>query len=428
MKTKLIIFGITGDLSVRKLLPAIQAVRAGGEADDLQIIGVSRRQVDVDELLESSLNDGADLRAITSVYTMNLAVAAEYRGLKDYIDLQADEQAVVYLSVPPTSATQIVDFLGEAGLNTPNVKLLFEKPFGVDYASAKDMIERTSRYYSEDQIYRIDHYLAKEMAQNIVAFRSGNALFRHVWNNLAIEKIEIVAIEKIGIEGRAQFYEQTGALRDVLQGHLLQLLALTIMDIPSELDWSQLPSLRLAALEGLKPADQTQTLRAQYEGYQEEVENKGSMVETFIRAPFESTVEKWRGVAFILTTGKAMTEKTTEVRVYFKGSEHTKRDRLVFRIQPNEGIEIDLVTKKTGYEREFENQKLEFTYAPNRQLPDAYEQVLVDALRSRKSLFTSGDEVLRSWQLIQPLLDTWSMANEPLLRYAFGGSVEDIVG
>ena len=186
--------------------------------------------------------------------------------------------------------------MGQAGLNNSRVKILFEKPFGVDLESARDMIERTARFYQEDQLYRIDHYLAKEMAQNIVAFRGGNALFGNIWNNNFIESIEVIASEKIDIEGRGLFYEQTGALRDLVQGHLMQLLALTLMDIPNEFDWKKLPELRLKALNQLKPADSDKAYRAQYEGYDEEVENPGSQTETFVSLQLESDQPRWIAV------------------------------------------------------------------------------------------------------------------------------------
>ena len=254
MKTKLLVFGITGDLSTRKLLPALRSILQSKNAPDIEIIGISRREVNSKELLDTSLGDSS-LASHVSVFTMDLASSADYGRLKEHVQPKDGEQLLVYLSVPPAAATQIVDFLGQAGLNTPNVKLLFEKPFGVDLISAKEVIERTARYYQEEQIYRIDHYLAKEMAQNIVAFRGGNALFSHVWNGTAIEKIEVTALEKIGIEGRAGFYEQTGALRDVVQGHLMQLLALVLMEIPPNLDWDALPELRQSALESIRPGD-----------------------------------------------------------------------------------------------------------------------------------------------------------------------------
>jgi len=167
MKTKLVIFGITGDLSRRKLLPALRDIVNSGEFKNLSIIGVSRRNVDVAELIESATGN-TDLIDLTKVFTMNLAVADDYVRLKEYLDLADDEQALIYLSVPPNAAADIVDFLGEAGLNTPRVKILFEKPFGFDLASAKDFIERSSRYFNDDQLYRIDHYMAKEVAAEVI--------------------------------------------------------------------------------------------------------------------------------------------------------------------------------------------------------------------------------------------------------------------
>ncbi len=418
MKTKLLIFGITGDLSRRKLLPALQSVVATGQFDSLEIIGVSRREITVTELLgaagESALKDR--LRT----FSMNVAKAEEYARLKQFVALEKDEQLLVYLSVPPGAATQIVDFLGEAGLNMPNVKILFEKPFGVDLSSAKDIISRTARYYEEEQIYRIDHYLAKEMAQNIVALRGGNALLGHIWNKAAIEKIEVLALEKIGIEGRAGFYEQAGALRDVVQGHLMQLLALVLMDIPPELNWKKLPEMRQKALEAMLPARPENAIRAQYDTYQTEVENPGSQTETFVKVGLESRDPRWEGVPLVLITGKALDKKTTEIRVHLRRQHEAESNCITLHIQPDEGVEMELFTKKPGYERAFETQKLAYKYPEDAVLPDAYEQVLVDAIRSQKSLFTSSDEVLRSWQILQPLLDSWNMQNDPLEVYGHG--------
>ena len=425
MTTKLLVFGITGDLSTRKLLPALQSIAAMPSPPDLQIIGVSRRQVDVAELLKTSLGND-DLTKHISVFTMDLANKDDYGRLKEFVGLSSDEQLLVYLSVPPMAASQIVDFLGEAGLNSPNVKLLFEKPFGVDLASAQDMIARTARYFKEEQIYRIDHYLAKEMAQNIVAFRGGNALFGHLWNGRAIEKIEVVALEQIDVEGRAGFYEQTGALRDFLQGHLMQLLALMLMETPSDFDWDALPELRLKALEALRPGDPRQAVRAQYEGYQEEVGNPGSLTETFASLHLSSTDQRWKDVALVMTTGKALNKKSTEVRVYFRKFHDAQSNCLVFRIQPDEGIEIELFTKKPGYERKLERQKLSFSYEEDARLPDAYEQVLMDAISSKKSLFTSGGEVIASWRVLQPILSAWEMTDQPLFIYPKGSSTHTI--
>ena len=422
MKTKLLIFGITGDLSRRKLLPALDAIVKSDAVNQLEIIGVSRREVDTNELLASQ----SSLVDLTSIFTMDLANLDDYRRLRDSVSPSDDEQLLVYLSVPPSASTQIVDFMGQAGLNNPRVKILFEKPFGVDLDSAKDMIERTARYYKEEQLYRIDHYLAKEMAQNIVAFRGGNALFGNIWNNNFVESIEVIASEKIGVEGRGLFYEQTGALRDLVQGHLMQLLALTLMDIPQDFDWKELPELRLKALNQLKPADPTKAYRAQYEGYDDEVDNPGSQTETFVSLQLESDQPRWIDVPIRLTTGKALDKKTTEVRIHLKKLHEAQQNTVVFRIQPNEGIDIELFTKRPGYDREFETRHLELTFPEDTKLPDAYEQVLVDAARSKKSLFTSSDEVLRSWEILEPLQRSWDMETEPVGTYKKGSSIEAV--
>ncbi len=424
MRTKLLIFGITGDLSRRKLLPALSEMVQTGEFEELEIIGVSRSVVDTNELLD----DVDELKERVGIFTMDMALAHDYTRLKEHVALGDDEQLLVYLAVPPSAATQIVDFLGDTGLNTPNVKILFEKPFGIDHASAQDFIERTARYYQEEQLYRIDHYLAKEMAQNIVVFRGRNALLANIWNNNFIESIELIASEQIGIEGRGQFYEQTGALRDVVQGHLMQLLALTLMDIPTDFNWEQLPKLRLKALEQLEPVSPAKAFRAQYEGYQEEAGNIGSTTETFVRLELSSKQPRWLDVPITLTTGKALDKKTTEIRIHLKKLHEAQSNAIVLRIQPNEGIDIELFTKKPGYDRTFEARHLELTFPEDTTFPDAYEQVLVDAIRSEKSLFTSGPEVIRSWELLQPLLDRWNMESAALPLYLKGSGAETVTG
>ncbi len=418
MKTTFVIIGITGDLSRRKLLPALRQIHQRTN-HEFSIVGISRRDVDVAQLV------GDELAPFSRMVAMDLANADDYAKLyKDVV--KPDEQVIIYLSVPPLAVSQIVARLGEAGFCDPSVKILFEKPFGVDLASAKEMIAGTSSYFDESTLYRIDHYLAKEMAQNIVTFRSRNALFSQVWNNRHIEKIEIIASEKIDIEGRVEFYEQTGALRDVLQGHLMQLLSLVLMEVPAHFAWEQAPAKRLRALEQLRTADPMDSVRGQYKGYEQEVGNTGSRTETFVGVTLYSNAPEWRGVPLVLRTGKALAEKTTEIRVHFKKNDDTQSNCLRFRIQPHEGVEIDLVTKRPGYSQELEHRELEFSYPADAELPDAYEQVLVDAIDSRKSLFTSSPEILESWRVLQPLLDAWAMEEFPLAVYEKGSSAESL--
>ncbi|MGO3702295.1 MAG: hypothetical protein ACTJG2_03885 [Candidatus Saccharimonadales bacterium] len=420
MATKLLIFGITGDLSTRKLLPALRQITQVDEFRSLELYGVSRRDVDKTALL-------GDLAEKTTIITMNIAQLDDYHTLKDTLALADDDQLLIYLSVPPRAATQIVDFLGEAGLNDARVKVLFEKPFGLDLSGAREMVERTERFFQEEQIYRIDHYMAKEMAQNIVAFRAHNALFSHVWHKDAIERIEVNAFETIDIEGRAQFYEQTGALRDVLQGHLMQLLALVLMDTPSNINWDKLPSYRLGALAAIEPAVPEQSFRAQYKGYTDEVGVPNSCVETFVSVVLSSRSARWKGVPLQLTTGKALDKKCTEIKVYFKRQSSSQTDYLTFKIQPHEGIEIALNAKSPGYDNKLTEQHLNFTYPEDVALPDAYEQVIVDAIRTRKSLFTSSDEIVRSWEILQPIVENWNMCPPYIAPYEKGESAEDII-
>jgi len=426
MKTKLVIFGITGDLSTRKLLPALSRIVDAGGFDDLTVVGVSRHDLDVPALLGKALGAN-NLESRVSGFSMDMSRAEEYGRLKEFVDLKDDEQVIVYLSVPPNATAQIVEHLGGSGFNTPNVKLLLEKPFGINLSSAHEMINHVARYFDESQVYRIDHYLAKEMSQNIVAFRRGNALFDRIWNNQAIERVEIVALENIGIEGRAEFYEQTGALRDIVQGHLMQLLALTIMETPESMDWNDVPALRFEALDQVALADPTKAVRGQYDTYRDEVENPGSVTETFVSLELGSEAAKWQGVPLRLTTGKALNEKMTEVRVHFRKSHAAQTNCLTFKIQPHDGVEIELIIKKPGYEHEFETKKLAFEYPENENLPDAYEQVIVDAIRSRKSLFASSEEVIRAWEILTPVQEYWSDHSDDLKLYKAGSSPDTVV-
>lgn len=382
MKTTLVIFGITGDLSTRKLLPALESIlteKAGGE---LHIVGVSRREVNREELM----NDYPLLKDSSEIFTMDLAELSEYDRLKKHLAEIPSDQTLYYLSVPPGAAASIVDFLGEAGLNTTSDRILFEKPFGFDLASAEDFIARTGRYFNDSQLYRIDHYMAKEIAAEILRIR------REATDNdlqKPIKAITIVASEKIGIEGRAQFYEQTGALRDFVQGHLMQLLALVLI---RKLTDDPLPLQRLAALQQVQPVDVEKTIRAQYDGYQTEAENPGSQVETFVALQLESSAPEWQGVPLRLITGKALDEKRSYIE--FEYQDGTTRV-----------LEEGAILAKQG----------------NRQL-DAYERVLIEAINGRKDIFTSGMEVVRSWEILAPLQAAWGMDNTPIATYTAGSN------
>jgi glucose-6-phosphate 1-dehydrogenase len=394
MKTLLVIFGITGDLSSRKLLPALSHILKDNRQTDLSILGVSRREVDIQQVVLDATND-TNVAERTEVHTMDLATAADYDSLKQAVEAYKADQTLMYLSVPPGAAAQIVDFLGQAGINGSDIHLLFEKPFGYDLASAHDFLDRTARYFTEDQIFRIDHYMAKEVSAEIIKLRKNAENIHHNWGNASISAVEIVASERIGIEGRASFYEQTGAMRDFIQGHLMQLLSLVLMKMPSEFTYDQLPKLRFNALASINVATADDAIRAQYEGYQDEVENKGSNTETFAAVTLKSNDENWQNVSLRLITGKGLNEKKSSITVHYKDG-------------TSDVFEEGMTMPETG------------------RLLDAYERVLLEAMNGRKALFTSGEEVIRSWEILHYIQEAWEMNQAPISYYPQGETAETV--
>jgi len=395
MKTLLVIFGITGDLSGRKLLPALSHIINDNPGQDLSILGVSRREADVKQLVLDSTGN-QNVADCTELYTMDLAEAGDYAGLKEAVRAYGADQTLMYLAVPPGAAAQIVDLLGEAGINSPDIHLLFEKPFGYDLESAHDFLQRTARYYTEKQIFRIDHYMAKEVSAEVIRLRRNAENHHHSWGNASVKAIEIVASESIGIEGRAGFYEQTGALRDFIQGHLMQLLSLVVMKVPAEFSDDQIPAMRLAALNSINVATYEDAIRAQYEGYQDEAQNPGSQTETFVSIKLTSGDENWQGVPLRLTTGKALNEKRSFISVHYKDGTTD-----VFE----EGSVVDEGHRKL----------------------DAYERVILEAIAGRKTLFTSGEEVIRSWEILNYVQQAWAMNESALKYYKQGSTAESVI-
>lgn len=432
--TILVIVGIRGDLSRRKLLPALaRLARAKQLPEKFKIVGVSRQEIIISELVEGLPREDMDFlaRCIEDV-SFNLAEVDEYHVLATKlaaVEKEFGEKAerLFYLSVPPEVSKPLVEHLGTSGLaSIPDTKLLLEKPFGVDETSAQELVAHIDAHFEPNQVYRIDHYMAKEMAQNIIAFRQGNSLFKRTWNSQFIESIEIIASEQIGIEGRAHFYEQTGALRDVVQSHLMQLAALVLMELPTDHALGSIPEARHAALMALKPVDPTRALRAQYDGYRQEVGNPNSVVETFVSLALRSDDPRWTGTAIRLIAGKALHGRYTEIRInYHKVADHESNE-LILRLQPQEGIGIVICLKEPGFERRIERQRLQFSYDQQvSTLPSAYEHVLLDAMRSDHSLFTTSEEVVASWRVLQPLLDAWAL-EDTIVNYPVGSVPESV--
>jgi glucose-6-phosphate 1-dehydrogenase len=311
-------------------------------------------------------------------------------------------------------------------------RILVEKPFGYDMTSAKALLDVTTQNFGEEQTFRIDHYLAKETAQNILTFRFQNPLFQSLWNAHYIRSIRISAFETIGIEGRAHFYENTGALRDFVQPHLLQLLALITMENPGPLDSHSIHRAKLRLLDSVCTIEASEVparaLRGQYASYREEVANPTSTTETFARLNVAIDNEQWRGVDVVLETGKGLSERYTEVHVTFKAADTSgNTNTLIFRLQPREGITVLLRAKQPGLQNDTEQVEMDFDYSRSfGATSEAYERVIIDAMRGDQSLFASSAEVLSSWRVVEHVLQQWGEHGEDLRIYPVGARADDI--
>lgn len=434
--TIFVIVGVTGDLSRRKLLPAlINTQKSQALSSQIKIIGTTRQTGVKPEAILKEIKDSEVILDEMEVFALDVQKSSDYQALKSRIEetekkFGGSTQKIFYLSVPPKIVESLIEQFGQNGFGQMlDVKFLLEKPFGSDLISAQELIQKINRYFRPEQIYRIDHYLAKEMAQNIMVFREQNSLFRRTWNRDFIERIEISAIEAIGIEGRVDFYEQTGALRDLVQSHLLQLSAITLLDLPKESE-NGLRTRRAQVLKGLQVAKNIdgslKVKRAQYDSYRAETAKEESLVETFVSLVLDSQDPRFEGVPIILTTGKKMDTKRTEIRIFYKRDSAMEANELVLRIQPNEGIEICIWSKIPGYQKKVEQNKLVMHYSEG-VVSEAYEQVLLDAIHSDHSLFISDEEVLESWRIIEPIQKFWQSQSGDLKIYRGGSSTNEII-
>ncbi|QQS19593.1 glucose-6-phosphate dehydrogenase [Candidatus Saccharibacteria bacterium] len=451
----LVIFGITGDLSQRKLLPALyHLVKHRQLPEQMKIVGISRHHVPVSHVYENlhqKIHGGDYDKAVieqlhdaTEMLQVDLDDIADYERLLENLRVMSQElgpgvSRLYYLSIPAQAFVNVVHHLGETRHHEPfeqdgeRPRLLVEKPFGYNFASAETLVKAADEHFGEQQTFRIDHYLAKETAQNILTFRFQNPLFQTIWNTRHIESIQIVAYETIGIENRVTFYEQTGALRDILQSHLMQLLALITMEKPAALESHDIHKAKLRLLESIDTisAEQVEThaVRGQYDSYKAEVNNPRSHVETFARLHLTIDNEQWRGVNVSIETGKALHEKCTEIIVRFRANKDAPGTNiLTFRVQPQEGITLSLQAKRPGLSKETEMVKMDFDYerAFFGQTGDAYERVIIDAVRGDQSLFATAQEVLTSWRIVENVLKNWSESDHSLQIYPVGSPASDI--
>lgn len=381
----------------------------------------------------------AKLAALIQPVTMDSTKPEDYDRLCETLDTidQASgvtHQRLFYLAIPPDIFPHVISCLKASGLSDESQgsarRILVEKPFGTNLQTAHELVDTMAQAFEENQMYRIDHYLAKENAQNMLTFRFSNPLIEGIWSRQFIDHIQITAFESSGIDSRSTFYESTGALRDLMQSHLLQLLALITLEQPHAMNSQELHKERLALLNAIQPIKlnhvEELSVRGQYEGYRDEVDNQNSNTETFAAICLEIANSRWGGVPILLRTGKGMDKHITEIKVVFKDrtNNNLPDNVLTIRIQPNEGISISLTAKRPGFDNVLQPVDMQFTYQDSFEgdSPDAYERVLVDAIAGDQSLFASSDEVLRCWEILEPILDAWNSSNTQPTVYQKGSS------
>ncbi len=445
----IVIFGVTGDLTGRKLAPALYNVMVDGLlAEGTRIIGVSRPQLSTQELA-AKLHDGVQQH---SRQKPEPEAWKRFVQMLDYTNGEFHEDAtyerlakkleeakaagtkgnrVFYLATPPALFPVILRKLAEhkliehGGAAEPFNRVIVEKPFGRDLASARELNDLIASFIDENQIYRIDHYLGKETVQNILVLRFGNSIFEPLWNRNHIDFVEVSAAEEIGIEGRGAFYESTGVVRDVIQNHLLQVMSLVTMEVPLSFSADDVRDEKAQLLRSLRPFSlvdvATEAVRGQYRGYRlEDGVARDSQTPTFAAMRFMIDNWRWQGVPFYLRAGKKLAKRVTEVAIHFKAvplvlfkDEEARRSLqpavLVLRIQPEEGISMRFAAKVPGEMINVGNVHMTMTYADafKRPIAEAYERLLLDCMRGDATLFNRRDAVDRQWELIDPILRVW---------------------
>ena len=432
----IVIFGASGDLTRRKLLPAFYHLFLEGLLPEgFVIVGYARTEMD-DDAFRSHAHDAIATyghRAPEGQAWASFAEHLEYvtgefsdPGAMDHIAhelREADDRhgtaggRFFYAATPPSAYPDIVARIGEAGL-VEGAKIVFEKPFGYDLQSARALNATIHEVFDESQVFRIDHYLGKETVQNILAFRFANGLFEPIWNRRYLDHVQITVAEQIGVEGRGQFYEQVGAIRDMVSTHVFQMLTFLAMEPPVSFEPDRLRDETVKVLRAMTLCDPAKVVRGQYSGYRSEPGVAGdSQVDTF--AAMELSIDNWRwaDVPFFLRTGKHLREKVTEITLkfrkvpfnVFRGTdvELPKRDHLTFRVQPDEGITLSMNAKTPGPGLELGRVEMEYDYTEefSSEIADSYELLLLEAMEGDHTLFLRQDGVERAWEVLGPVLE-----------------------
>ncbi|MGI1679931.1 MAG: glucose-6-phosphate dehydrogenase [Cellvibrionaceae bacterium] len=459
----IMIIGGDGDLAYRKLYTALYHLDLSNCLPAcLKIVGVARTEVDqavfvskVKEKFDSMSDIDVDLEVWERFSKRLRYVAADATAEKDLKPLREkifkDESRdlIVYLATPPSIFAPICQSLWAVGLARKNTRIVVEKPLGESLETFLEINSSLTSIFDEEQVYRIDHYLGKETVQNLLAMRFANALFEPLWNSNYIDHVQITVAETVGAEGRWEFYDESGALRDMVQNHLLQLLCLVAMEPPSQLNARAVHDEKLKVLRSLKPMTRSEvrenTVRGQYQsgavdgktvpGYvSEEGANINSSTETFVAIKAEINNWRWAGVPFYLRTGKRMAKRYSEIVIQFKDVPHAifgeqvagaAPNSLVIRLQPDEGIELKLLNKVPGLDDPMPLEPVSLNLSmsevfTNRRMPSAYERLLFDVMRGNSTLFMRAEQVEAAWSWVDGILEGWSVMSKKIVGYPAG--------
>jgi len=444
-----VVFGATGDLTLRKLLPALYyRFRDGQMTEDSRIIGAARSELDDHAFRDRAAaalkahvapNDLAPdvlRRFLSTLHYVRIdatAADANWSAFNEILD--PNRVRVFYLATAPDLYGPICHNLGRAGLVTEKSRVVLEKPIGHDLESARAIIRHVGEVFSEAQTFRIDHFLGKETVQNLMALRFANTIFERLWSADVIDHVQITVAETVGLEGRAGYFDRSGSMRDMVQNHLLQLLCLIAMEPPLSLDADRVRDEKLKVLRALRPMEPHEvsalTVRGQYAqgaidgkpvgSYQTDLgHNEPSETETFVALKAEVRTWRWANVPFYLRTGKRLPEKVSEIVIQFRGQPFSifpadaaewEPNRLIIRLQPEEGMRLEMMTKDPGpggLRLSPTGLDIRFEKTFGMRLPDAYERLLMDTVRGNPTLFMRHDEVEAAWVWVEPILEAWA--------------------
>ena len=458
----LVIFGSQGDLAKRKLLPALYRLdKAGLLPDNARIASVARHEISTNTYLsqvqenlqqvipkkEWEYKVWTKFKRRLCYVKVDFSQKKQFNHISDW--MEENRKVIFYLATPPSLYESICKHMASAGCVSENTRIVLEKPIGHDLRSSKQVNDAVGQYFSEKNIFRIDHYLGKETVQNLLALRFANRIINSQWDNKCIDHVQITAAETVGIEGRWSYYDTVGQLRDMFQNHLLQLLCMVAMEPPNSLKAEEIRAEKIKLLRALRPIGSEKVddyvVRGQYTngwidgrpvvGYLEEegAENSNSNNETFVAIKVEIDNWRWAGVPFYMRTGKRLNAKHTEIIIAYKESSHSiindkpldSSNKLVIRLQPNEGIELEMISKKQSLQQRLSTEKrvlnLDFHDSDcDKRVVDAYERLFLELIKGDQWLFVSREEIETSWDWCDQIIDAWNKNKSPTRLYSAG--------